>query len=174
MCAVAAVLSLHYVVHDRECAEMAFASDRHDHPVPGGWRRRCHRSLGGDARCPRNWGSRSSSTIATAPRGTIGFNGLAAADCPMGYTIGFGPTTPIANAPYLVKGVRYQVDLFDYVCQIFENVFTIAGGARNRSSNRCRQLIDGGERESRQAVSYGHAGTGTIPHLAMENFARCS
>src|SRR5262245_44066306 len=35
--------------------------------------------------------------------GTIGFNALASA-APDGYTIGFGPTTPIANAPYLMKG----------------------------------------------------------------------
>ncbi len=41
--------------------------------------------------------------------GTIGFNALAAVT-PDGNTIGFGPTTPIANAPYLVKGVRYGVD----------------------------------------------------------------
>src|SRR5262249_4093226 len=51
--------------------------------------------------------------------GTIGFNALAAA-VPDGNTIAFGPTTPIANAPYLVKGVRYQVGSFDYICQIFE------------------------------------------------------
>ena len=57
--------------------------------------------------------------------GTIGFNVLAAA-APDGNTIAFGPTTPIANAPYLVKGVRYQADSFDYICQIFENVFTLA------------------------------------------------
>ena len=63
--------------------------------------------------------------------GTIGFNALAAAT-PDGNTIAFGPTTPIANAPYLVKGVRYQVDSFDYICQIFENAFTIAVAPQSR------------------------------------------
>src|SRR5258708_33032459 len=57
--------------------------------------------------------------------GTLGFGQLAAAASD-GYTLGFGPTTPIANAPYLVKGVRYHVDSFDYVCQVFENVFPMA------------------------------------------------
>jgi tripartite-type tricarboxylate transporter receptor subunit TctC len=63
--------------------------------------------------------------------GTIGFNALAAA-APDGNTIAFGPTTPIANAPYLVKGVRYQVGSFDYICQIFENAFTIAVAPQSR------------------------------------------
>ena len=42
--------------------------------------------------------------------GTLGFATLAAA-APDGHTIAFGPTTPIANAPYLVKGVRYNVEV---------------------------------------------------------------
>ena len=60
--------------------------------------------------------------------GTAGFNALASA-APDGYTLGAGPTTPIANAPYLMKGVRYNVDSFDYICHVFENHFTIDGGA---------------------------------------------
>ena len=56
--------------------------------------------------------------------GTIGFNALSMA-APDGYTLGAGPTTPIANAPFLVKGVRYKVESFDYICQYFENVFAI-------------------------------------------------
>jgi tripartite-type tricarboxylate transporter receptor subunit TctC len=100
--------------------------------------------------------------------GTLGFNALAAA-APDGHTIGFGPTTPIANAPYLVKGVRYQVDSFDYVCQIFENVFTIAVAPQSKFKS-VQELI-AAAKENPGKLSYGHAGTGTIPHLAMENFA---
>lgn len=100
--------------------------------------------------------------------GTIGFNALAAA-APSGYTIAFGPSTPIANAPYLVKGVRYQVDSFDYVCQIFENVFTIAVAPQSRFKS-APELI-AAARENPGKLTYGHAGNGTIPHLAMENFA---
>jgi tripartite-type tricarboxylate transporter receptor subunit TctC len=100
--------------------------------------------------------------------GTIGFNALAAAT-PDGHTIGFGPTTPIANAPYLVKGVRYQVDSFDYVCQIFENVFTITVAPQSKFKS-VQELI-AAARENPGKLSYGHAGTGTIPHLAMESFA---
>ena len=100
--------------------------------------------------------------------GTIGFNALAAA-APNGYTIAFGPTTPIANAPYLVKGVRYQVDSFDYICQVFDNVFTIAVAPQSRFKS-AQELI-AAARENPGKLTYGHAGTGTIPHLAMENFA---
>ena len=100
--------------------------------------------------------------------GTIGFNALAAAT-PDGSTIAFGPTTPIANAPYLVKGVRYRVDSFDYICQIFENVFTIA--VAPQSKLRSVEDLISAAREHPGKLTYGHAGTGTIPHLAVENFA---
>ena len=100
--------------------------------------------------------------------GTIGFNALAAAT-PDGSTIAFGPTTPIANAPYLVKGVRYRVDSFDYICQIFENVFTIA--VAPQSKLRSVEDLITAAREHPGKLTYGHAGTGTIPHLAVENLA---
>lgn len=100
--------------------------------------------------------------------GTIGFNALAAAT-PDGSTIAFGPTTPIANAPYLVKGVRYRVESFDYLCQIFENVFTIAVTPQSKFKSM-HDLITAA-RENPGKLTYGHAGTGTIPHLAVENFA---
>jgi tripartite-type tricarboxylate transporter receptor subunit TctC len=100
--------------------------------------------------------------------GTIGFNALATAT-PDGSTIAFGPTTPIANAPYLVKGVRYRVDSFDYLCQIFENVFTIA--VAPQSKFKSVQDLIAAARENPGKLTYGHAGTGTIPHLAVENFA---
>src|SRR3954468_14981297 len=57
--------------------------------------------------------------------GSIGFGQLAAAR-PDGYTLGAGPTTPIATAPYLIKNLKYGVDSFEYICQSFENVFTIS------------------------------------------------
>src|SRR5262245_21173216 len=100
--------------------------------------------------------------------GTIGFGALAAA-APDGHTIGFGPATPIANAPYLVKGVRYGVDSFSYVCQIFENVFTIALGPQSKLGS-ARELFAAAAREPGK-LTYGHAGTGTIPHLSVANLA---
>lgn len=99
--------------------------------------------------------------------GTLGFGQLAAA-APDGYTLGFGPTTPISNAPYLVKGVRYNVDSFDYVCQVFENVFSIAVGPTSKF--KTAQDLLAFAKDNPGKLTYGHAGVGSIPHLSVENF----
>jgi tripartite-type tricarboxylate transporter receptor subunit TctC len=98
--------------------------------------------------------------------GTLGFGALAAA-APDGHVIAFGPTTPIANAPYLVKGVRYHVESFTYICQVFENVFAIAVGPQSKVKSVQELLAAANGNPGK--LSYGHAGIGTIPHLSMEN-----
>ena len=98
--------------------------------------------------------------------GTLGFGALAAA-VPDGHTIAFGPSTPIANAPYLVKGVRYNVESFTYICQVFENVFAIAVGPQSKISS-AKELLAAAKANPGK-LTYGHAGIGTIPHLSMEN-----
>jgi tripartite-type tricarboxylate transporter receptor subunit TctC len=98
--------------------------------------------------------------------GTLGFGALASA-APDGYTLGFGPSTPIANAPYLVKGVRYNPESFDYICQVFENPFSIAVGP-NSPYKTAQDLLAAGKDKS---LNFGHAGLGSIPHLSVENFA---
>ena len=100
--------------------------------------------------------------------GTLGFGALATA-APDGHTIAFGPTTPVANAPYLVKGVRYNVESFTYICQVFENVFSIAVGPQSKFTS-VQQLLAAAKAKPGQ-LTYGHAGLGTIPHLSMENVA---
>jgi tripartite-type tricarboxylate transporter receptor subunit TctC len=100
--------------------------------------------------------------------GTLGFKALASA-APDGYTLGAGPTTPITNAPHLVKGVRYGVDSFDYICHVFENAFTIAV-APSSQFKTARELVTFAA-ENPGKVSYGHSGNGTIPHLSVENLA---
>jgi tripartite-type tricarboxylate transporter receptor subunit TctC len=100
--------------------------------------------------------------------GTLGFNALAGA-APDGYTLGAGPTTPIANAPHLVKGVRYSVDSFDYICHVFENAFTVTVAPDSRFKT-ARELIAFAA-DNPGKLSYGHSGNGTIPHLSVENLA---
>ena len=73
--------------------------------------------------------------------GTIGFNALASA-APDGYTLGAGPTTPIANAPYLMKGVRYGVDSFEYICHVFENAFTVTVAPQSKVEIQVRAGAD--------------------------------
>jgi len=96
--------------------------------------------------------------------GTIGFGALARAE-PDGYTLGFGPTTPITNAPHLMAGVKYDVGSFDYVCQVFENVFTIA--VRPDSSIRSAQDLFAAAAKNPSQLTYGLAGPGSIPHLSV-------
>ena len=98
--------------------------------------------------------------------GTLGFTQLAAA-APDGHTLAFGPSTPIANAPYLVKGVRYSADSFEYICQVFENVFAIAVGPNSKFKTAKDLFASAGER----GLTFGHAGLGSIPHLSVENLA---
>lgn len=100
--------------------------------------------------------------------GTVGFNALATAS-PDGYTLGAGPTTPIANSPHLMKGVRYNVDSFDYICHIFENHFTMTV-APDSHFKSVKQMLDEAKANPGK-VSYGHSGNGTIPHLSVANLA---
>lgn len=101
--------------------------------------------------------------------GTIGFGALAAA-APDGQVIGFGPTTPISNAPYLVKGVRYDADSFSYICQVFETIFVAAVGPESRFKT-ARDLF--AEAKAKPGtITYGTAGLGSVPHLSMANLGR--
>src|SRR5207253_5392089 len=84
---------------------------------------------------------------------------------PDGYTIGFGPTSPIAGALHLMKNVAYGVDDFIYVCQVFENVFTISVPKASPFTS-LPQLLDAA-RANPGKLNYGHAGIGTVPHLSM-------
>jgi tripartite-type tricarboxylate transporter receptor subunit TctC len=100
--------------------------------------------------------------------GTIGFGALAAAK-PDGYTLGAGPTTPISTAPHLVKEAKYGVDSFEYICQSFENVFTIS--VRPESPFLTVADLIAAARANPGKLAYGHSGNGTVPHLSVSNLA---
>ena len=98
--------------------------------------------------------------------GSIGFGQLANAT-PDGYTLGAGPTTPISIAPHLMKGIKFGVDSFEYICQSFENVFTIA--VPLDSGFRTMNEVLAAARASPGKLSWGHSGVGTVPHLSVAN-----
>src|SRR5258708_28960552 len=100
--------------------------------------------------------------------GSVGFGQLAAAR-PDGYTLGAGPTTPIATSPHLMKDIKYGVDSFEYICQSFENVFTIS--VRPESPFRSIDDIIAAARANPGKLQYGHSGNGTVPHLSVSNLA---
>jgi tripartite-type tricarboxylate transporter receptor subunit TctC len=98
--------------------------------------------------------------------GSIGFGQLAAAR-PDGYTLGAGPTTPIATGPHLIKDLKFGVDSFEYICQSFENVFTIS--VPPESPFRAMADVIAAARARPGKLSYGHSGNGTVPHLSVAN-----
>ncbi len=98
--------------------------------------------------------------------GAIGFGQLANA-APDGYMLGAGPTTPMSIAPHLMKGIKFGVDSFEYICQSFENVFTIA--VPLDSSFHTMAEVIAAARVSPGKLSYGHSGVGTVPHLSVAN-----
>jgi tripartite-type tricarboxylate transporter receptor subunit TctC len=100
--------------------------------------------------------------------GAIGF-GLLANATPDGYTLGGGPTTPISIAPHLMKDLKYGVNSFAYICQSFENVFTIA--VLPDSPLRSINDLIAAARANPGKLTYGHSGVGTVPQLAVANFA---
>jgi tripartite-type tricarboxylate transporter receptor subunit TctC len=96
--------------------------------------------------------------------GTIGFTALsrAAAD---GQTLVFSPASPLTNSPFLMKTMPFRNEQIEPVCQIFENVFSIA--VRQDSPIKSMQDLVARAKATPGAVSYGHAGNGSVPHLGV-------
>jgi tripartite-type tricarboxylate transporter receptor subunit TctC len=100
--------------------------------------------------------------------GTIGFGQVAAA-APDGYLHAAGPTTPISIAPHLMKNLQFNAESFEYVCQSFENVFTVS--VPLNSPHRTVADLIAAARANPGKLAYGHSGVGTVPHLSVANLA---
>ena len=96
--------------------------------------------------------------------GTIGFTALsrAAAD---GHTLVFSPASPLTNSPFLMKSMPFKNEQIEPVCQVFENVFTVA--VRQESPIKSMQDLVARAKAAPGTLSYGHAGTGSVPHLGV-------
>jgi tripartite-type tricarboxylate transporter receptor subunit TctC len=103
--------------------------------------------------------------------GSIGFGALAAAR-PDGHTLVFSPATPITNVPHVMKSLPYTFDSFVPVCQVFENVFSIAVVPASPYKT-LQELLDAA-RAQPDRLRYGHAGLGSIPHLSMAALANAA
>jgi tripartite-type tricarboxylate transporter receptor subunit TctC len=100
--------------------------------------------------------------------GAIGFGLLANAQAD-GYTLGAGPTTPMSIAPHLMKNLKYDVNSFEYICQSFENVFTIT--VPPDSPLKTINDLIATAKENPGKLTWGHSGVGTVPQLSVSNFA---
>ena len=98
--------------------------------------------------------------------GAIGF-GVLANSTPDGYTLGAGPTTPMSITPHLMKNIKFGVDSFEYICQSFENVFTME--VPQESPYRTVTELLAAVKESPGKITYGSGGIGTVPQLTVTN-----
>jgi tripartite-type tricarboxylate transporter receptor subunit TctC len=96
--------------------------------------------------------------------GLVGFSALANAS-PDGYTLVFSPASPLVVAPFLSKSMPFELNKIQPVCQVFENVFSIA--VRNESPIKSFADLIKLAKESPGKLNYGHAGTGSVPHLSV-------
>lgn len=98
--------------------------------------------------------------------GTIGTASVANAK-PDGYTLAWGPITPVTNAAHLMKAVNYKFDSFEYVCQVFENMFTVS--VPQDSPFKTLPDLLAALAANPGKFTYGHLGVGSISHLSIEN-----
>jgi tripartite-type tricarboxylate transporter receptor subunit TctC len=101
--------------------------------------------------------------------GLIGTASIANAK-PDGYIIGFGPITPITNALHLMKNKTFSIDSFEYVCQAFENMFSVAV-PENSPYTSIQQLVQDIVQKP-DMLTYGHLGRGSLSHLSFANIVQ--
>ncbi|RKE67677.1 tripartite tricarboxylate transporter substrate binding protein [Pseudorhodoplanes sinuspersici] len=96
--------------------------------------------------------------------GTIGATATAVA-APDGVTLGFSAMGVITGRPHLRSDLRYNVNSFDYICQvaITPTVIVVSPESPYRS---LKDLFDQA-RQTPDKLTYGHPGHGSIPHLQM-------
>lgn len=98
----------------------------------------------------------------------IGMDAVAKAR-PDGYTIGFGPESPLTLAPHLIASLPYKVGEFELLCRT--NVANMAVVIGPQSPFKSFDDMVVAARRAPGRVSYGTAGIGTPPHLLMEAVA---
>ncbi len=95
--------------------------------------------------------------------GVLGAQAVAQAR-PDGYTLGFGPVTPITSAPHVMRNIALNPDQFEFVCQVFENV--LGFGVREESPLRTMADVFAAAQARPGALTYGQFGTGSVGHVS--------
>lgn len=101
--------------------------------------------------------------------GMLGFAAMSNAT-PDGHTIVFSPASPLVISPHVSRSMPFKPDRVEPVCQVFENVFAIAV----RADSPIKSMKDLVERAKAAPgkLSYGHAGTGSVPHLSVASIEK--
>lgn len=95
--------------------------------------------------------------------GTVGFNALLAAPAD-GYTLLFGPVTPLTVHVHWMKGLQFNAQSFVPVCQAFENIFFVAATPASTFKSLDNVLTHARARPG--MLTYAHSGVASSPHLA--------
>jgi tripartite-type tricarboxylate transporter receptor subunit TctC len=103
--------------------------------------------------------------------GVVGFTALSRAK-PDGSTIMFSPASPLTNSPFVNSKLPFKASDIEPVCQVFENVFAIAVRESSPIQNMTELLARA--QANPGAVSYGHAGPASVPHLSMAAIERAT
>lgn len=100
--------------------------------------------------------------------GAIGAAAVAEAK-PDGYSLLFAPALVVSVAPVMQSGASYRPDMLMPICQTFvtEMALVVAPSSPYRTVGD----VIAAARAKPGALKYGHAGTGSIPHLAMMELA---
>jgi len=96
--------------------------------------------------------------------GVVGFAALSRA-APDGYTLAFSPASPLVNSPFVMKDMPFRNEQIEPLCQVFENVFSIA--VRQDSTIQSMQDLVARAKAAPGKLSYGHAGAGSVPHMSV-------
>lgn len=95
--------------------------------------------------------------------GLVGMRALAGA-APDGLTIAYTAMTPLVVQPHLVRDLGYRPEAVPAICNVAENML----GLIVRTDSPFRTLADIVAASRRQSVTYGTAGTNSLPHLGMQ------
>lgn len=101
--------------------------------------------------------------------GILGFAALTNSK-PDGHTLVFAPASPLVISPYVTKNMPFKPEQVQPVCQVFENVFAIA--VKSDSPIKSMQDLVARAKADPGKLSYGHAGTGSVPHIAVASIER--
>lgn len=96
--------------------------------------------------------------------GVVGFTALSRA-APDGYTLVFSPASPLVNSPFVMKDMPFKNEQIEPLCQVFENVFSIA--VRQDSPIKSMEDLVARAKANPGKLSYGHAGAGSVPHMSV-------
>jgi tripartite-type tricarboxylate transporter receptor subunit TctC len=95
--------------------------------------------------------------------GTVAFNAALASPAD-GYTVVFGPVTPLTVHAHWMKGLQFDASSFVPVCQTFENIFFVAAAPGSPFKSLESVLTHARARPGQ--LTYAHSGVASSPHLA--------